>query len=309
MTGCRPVIVSGTARRLEGQLVDRFILFSMADHLRVACVQMCAGDVKADNIALASELVCEAAATGADVVLLPEMWNAIGEVETLHGNAESLDEGETVAAMSDWARTHGIALVGGSITERRDDGEHSSNTCVVFGPDGAIGALYRKIHLFDVEVGGFTYRESDAQEPGTEIAVTEANDWTIGLTICYDLRFPELYRILSLLGAQLITVPAAFTQHTGKDHWEVLLRARAVENQCFLAAANQWGAQPDGRQNFGRSMIVDPWGVVLAQAPDADVVISADLDLAHLRSIREHLPSLQHRRPEAYRWPEAVPVL
>jgi predicted amidohydrolase len=280
----------------------------MTDVLRVSCVQMQAGDVKADNVALAARLVREAAAAGPDVVVLPEMWNAIGPTETLHENAEGLEDGISMKAMSDWARDHRVTLVGGSITERVEGSDRCSNTSVVFAPDGEIAAVYRKIHLFDVDVGGFTYRESEAQEPGTDIAVAEANGWSIGLTICYDLRFPELYRILSLLGAQLITVPAAFTQHTGKDHWELLLRARAVENQCFVAAANQWGVQPDGRPNYGRSMIVDPWGLVLAQAPDADVVVTADVDLARLRSIREHLPSLEHRRPEAYRWPDAVPV-
>jgi predicted amidohydrolase len=237
------------------------------------------------------------------------MWNAIGEVETLHDNAESLADGETIAAMSTWALRYGIALVGGSITERRDGGDRCSNTCVVFAPDGAIAAVYRKMHLFDVDVGGFSYRESDAQQAGTEICVAEAGGWKIGLTICYDLRFPELYRILAVLGAELITVPAAFTLYTGKDHWELLLRARAVENQCFVAAANQWGVQPDGKPSFGRSMIVDPWGLLLAQAPDADCVITADLDLSRLRSIRERLPSLANRRPDAYHWPDAVAAL
>ena len=166
----------------------------MVDVLRVSCLQMQASDVKADNIELASRLIREAAEAGANVVLLPEMWNAIGPTETLHENAEVLEDGMSIAAMSAWARDHGVTLIGGSITERLEDSDRCSNTSVVFAPDGEIEAVYRKIHLFDVDVGGFTYRESEAQEPGTEITVTGANGWSIGLSICYDLRFPELYR-------------------------------------------------------------------------------------------------------------------
>ena len=275
----------------------------MADRLRVACVQLNSGADKAENLEKAERLVARAASTGADVVLLPEKWNAIGSVETLRANAEPLEGGETVEAMSEWARRHGITLIGGSITERREGREKLSNTCLVFDSSGEIAGIYRKIHMFDVEVGGHVYRESEAEEPGEETLVYEAEGWRVGLTVCYDLRFPELYRILALDGAELIVVPAAFTLYTGKDHWELLLRARAVENQCYVAAANEWGAHEGGKASYGRSMIIDPWGLVVAQAGDEDTVISAELERARLDDVRRALPSLANRQPAAYRWP------
>jgi predicted amidohydrolase len=250
-------------------------------------------------------LVARAAATGADLVLLPEKWNGLGSHEILLDVAEPLEGGETVEAMSGWARTHGITLVGGSIAERRDGREKLSNTSVVFDPEGEIAAVYRKIHMFDVEVGGVVYRESDSEEPGDRPVSCEVEGWQLGLTVCYDLRYPELHRILAVEGAELVTVPAAFTLHTGKDHWEILLRARAVENQCYVVAANQWGVV-EGKASYGRSSIVDPWGVVLAQAPDADGVITAELDRAHMERIRSSLPSLANRQPAAYTWPAGV---
>ena len=278
----------------------------MADRLRVACVQLNSSNVKAENLEKAERLVARASATGADIVLLPEKWNAIGSAETLRANAEPLEGGETVEAMSGWARRHGITLVGGSITERREGREKLSNTCLVFDPSGDVVGVYRKIHMFDVEVGGHVYRESEAEEPGEETLICEAEGWRLGLSVCYDLRFPELYRILALEGAELITVPAAFTLYTGKDHWELLLRARAVENQCYVAAANEWGEHEGGKASYGRSMIVDPWGVVVAQAADEDTVIAAELDKAHMERVRRSLPSLANRQPAAYRWPAAL---
>jgi predicted amidohydrolase len=275
----------------------------MADRLRVACVQLTSRNDKAANIERAERLVAQAAAGGADLVLLPEKWNFIGDAEELHGAAEQLDGGESIGAMADWARRHGITLVGGSITERREGREKLSNTCVVFDPDGQPTAVYRKIHLFDVEVGGHVYRESEAEEPGEEPVVVDAEGWRIGLSVCYDIRFPELYRILALEGAEVLVVPAHFTLYTGKDHWRVLLRARAIENQCYVAAAAQIGETRPGRFSFGRSLIADPWGIVLAEAPDDEWVIAAELDRRRLEQIRERLPALTSRRPEAYRWP------
>jgi len=277
----------------------------MADRLRVACVQINSSPAKAENLERMEPLVARAAATGADLVLLPEKWNGLGSHEILVDVAEPLDGGETVEAMSSWARTHGITLVGGSIAERREGREKLSNTCVVFDPGGEIAAVYRKIHMFDVEVGGVVYRESDSEEPGESPLSCEVEGWKLGLTVCYDLRFPELYRILAVEGAELVTVPAAFTLYTGKDHWELLLRARAVENQCYVVAANQWGVV-EGKASYGRSSIVDPWGVVVTQAPDEDTVISAELDRAHLERIRRSLPSLANRQPAAYTWPAEV---
>ena len=261
---------------------------------------------KAANIETAERLVAQAAATGADVVVLPEKWNAIGDAAVSHATAEPIDGGESVEAMSRWSRQHGITLVGGSITERREGREKLSNTSLVFDPEGEIVAAYRKIHLFDVEVGGVVYRESEAEEPGEEPVVAELEDWKLGLTVCYDVRFPELYRILALEGAELVTVPAHFTTPTGKDHWHVLLRARAIENQLYVAAAAQTGETLPGKPAYGRSLIADPWGIVLAQAPDEQTVITAELDRAHLRDIRAKLPSLANRQASAYRWPTPV---
>jgi predicted amidohydrolase len=261
---------------------------------------------KAANLDTAERLVTQAAATGADVVVLPEKWNAIGHAEVYLENAEPIDGGESVAAMSEWARLHGITLVGGSIAERREGRRKLSNTSLVFDSSGEIVALYRKIHLFDVEVGGVVYRESEVEEPGEEPAVAELEDWKIGLSVCYDIRFPELYRILALEGVELVTVPAHFTTPTGKDHWHVLMRARAIENQLYVAAAAQIGETLPGKPAYGRSLIVDPWGIVLAQAPDEETVIAAELDRAHLVEIRAKLPSLANRQANAYRWPTRV---
>jgi deaminated glutathione amidase len=279
----------------------------MSGTLRVACVQLTSRSDKAANLEKAERLVARAAATGADVVLLPEKWNAIGDAEVLHGAAETLADGESVEAMAGWARDHGLTLVGGSITERRDGREKLSNTSVVFDSDGSIAAVYRKIHLFDVEVGGHVYRESDAEEPGNEPVVVETEGWSTGLTVCYDVRFPELYRILALQGAELVTVPAHFTLYTGKDHWELLLRARAVENQYYVAAAAQIGETQPGRLSYGRSLIADPWGIVVATAPDEETVIAAELDRRWLEEVRAKLPSLASRQADAYRWPTPTP--
>ena len=275
----------------------------MPDRIRVACVQLTSRDDKSENLERAERLVAQGAASGADVVLLPEKWNAIGSAETLREAAETLESGESVEAMRGWARTHGITLVGGSITERREGREKLSNTSLVFDPEGDLVALYRKIHLFDVDVGGLRYRESDAEEPGDEPVVARLEGWPIGLTVCYDLRFPELYRILALEGAELVTVPAHFTLYTGKDHWHVLLRARAIENQNYVAAAAQIGETIPGKPSYGRSLVVDPWGTVVAQAPDEQTVIVAELDRSRLTEVRRSLPSLANRQAAAYRWP------
>ena len=276
----------------------------MADRLRVACVQLNSGTIKADNLEKAERLVARAAATGADLVLLPEKWNAIGSADTLRANAEQLEGGETVEAMSGWARQHGITLVGGSITEVREGREKLSNTCAVFDPSGDLVGVYRKIHMFDVEVGGVEYRESALEDPGDEIVVSEAaNGAPIGLTVCYDLRFPELYRILAVRGARVFPLPAAFTKITGEAHWEILIRARAIENQAFVVAADQIGRHAPDKESFGGSMIVDPWGEVLARAPDDECFVAADLDFARQDEVRDKLPSLRSRVPSAYRWP------
>jgi deaminated glutathione amidase len=270
--------------------------------LRVAAVQLNSNADKDRNLNAAERLVREAAAAGAEFVALPEKWNLLAGGEELAAGAEPLD-GPSLAAARGWARELGIHLLAGSISERVA-GEKASNTSVLIGPDGEDLAVYRKIHMFDVEAGGVNYRESEFERPGTEAVAAEVGGLTAGLTVCYDLRFPELFRILALRGARLIVVPSAFTLATGRDHWEVLLRARAIENQLFVLAPNQFGEAPPHYNSFGRSMIVDPWGVILATAPDGEGFVAADLDFAAQDRVRESLPSLANRRPGAYAWPQ-----
>ena len=269
------------------------------DRLRAACVQFCAGPDKAENVARMEPLVERAAALGAGLVLLPEKWSAASDGEELRRQAEALDGGPALAAMSAWAHRHGVVLVGGSLAV--EAGERVENLCPVFDAGGELVARYTKIHLFDVDVGGFSYRESAITAPGAEPVVVDAGGARIGLSVCYDLRFPELYAALALAGAELLTVPANFTLATGMAHWEVLLRARAIETGAYVLAAAQHGHPGGGRRpSYGHSMIVDPWGTVLAQAPDGDGVVVADLDGAAQRDLRARLPSLAHRRPDAY---------
>ncbi|MGH2955269.1 MAG: carbon-nitrogen hydrolase family protein [Solirubrobacterales bacterium] len=275
--------------------------------MRAAAVQINSTADKDRNLEVADRLVRAAVADGAELVALPEKWNLLGDGEALVAGAESLG-GPSLAAARDWARELGVHLVAGSIAELAADSERLFNTSVLFDPDGEAAATYRKIHMFDVEVGGVVYRESAYEQPGEEIVVAEAGGLELGLTVCYDLRFPELYRILAVSGARAITVPSAFTLATGRDHWEVLLRARAIENQVFVIAPNQIGDAPPSYSSYGRSALVDPWGVVLARAPDSECFVAAELDLEAQERIRERLPSLANRRPLAYRWPELSEV-
>jgi predicted amidohydrolase len=267
--------------------------------LRVAAVQLTTSDDRDRNVAVASALVARAAEAGARLVALPEKWHYIHRDDLMPQGAEPLD-GPAVQAACGWARQHGVAVLAGSVVERVDGQQRSYNTSLLIQPDGTVSATYRKLHMFDVEVDGTVYRESAGAIPGEDLVTATALGRVIGLTVCYDLRFPELYRRLTLAGAEILTVPAAFTAYTGKDHWEPLLRARAIENQAFVIAPNQIGTHASGTASYGRSMIVDPWGVVLAQAPDEETVIVADLDFALLARVREHLPALRHRRPELY---------
>jgi predicted amidohydrolase len=271
--------------------------------LTCAAVQLNAGADKAQNIARAGELVRRGAEAGARLVLLPEKWTGYGSPEITQASAETIEAGESVAAMRGWARELGIHLVGGSITERTAAGR-LMNTSLVFGPGGDLLATYRKIHLYDVDVAGQVFRESDLEDPGQDIVTVDVDGWTVGLSICYDVRFPELYRILALQGATVLVVPAAFNASTGPDHWELLLRARAVENQCYVVAAGDWGAHAGGKRTYGRSMIVDPWGIVLAQLADGEGVTVAELDPARVADTRAAVPALANRRPAAYRWPD-----
>jgi predicted amidohydrolase len=273
--------------------------------LRAAAVQLTATPDKARNLETADRLVRRAAADGARLVVLPEKWSLLGRGADLRDGAEPLD-GPAVTWARDAARELGIDLVAGSVAERVDGEAKLRNTSLHIGPDGEVKAAYRKVHMFDVEVDGTVYRESDHEAPGEDVVLSAtAGGVELGLTVCYDVRFPELYRILAVRGARIVTIPAAFTVPTTRDHWEVLVRARAIEDQVFVIAPNQVGAHAEGLRSGGRSMIVDPWGLILAQAADAETVITADLDLDAQAAIRTRLPSLANRRPAAYRWPDA----
>jgi predicted amidohydrolase len=274
--------------------------------MRAAAIQLNSTADKGRNLEVAERLVRAAAGDGAELVVLPEKWNVLGDSEALHDGAEPLD-GPTITAACSWARELGIHLVAGSVPERVADRAKLFNTSTLIDPDGEVLARYRKIHMFDVDVGGVAYRESENEEPGEQIVAVDVGESlrgvTVGMTVCYDLRFPELYRILAVRGATVITIPSAFTFETGKDHWEVLLRARAIENQSFVVAPNQVGEAPPHYRSYGHSMLVDPWGVVLAEASDRECFVAADLDLGVAERVRSTLPSLANRRPAAYRWP------
>jgi deaminated glutathione amidase len=279
--------------------------------MRAAAIQLNSTADKARNLEVAEALVRAAAADRAELVVLPEKWNLLGDSAALLQGAEPLD-GPTMSAARSWAGELGIHLVAGSIAERVEGQQKSFNTSTLIGPDGALEAQYRKIHMFDVDVGGVAYRESAHEEAGDDPVTAglggALEGIVVGMSVCYDVRFPELYRILAVSGATLFTIPSAFTLDTGKDHWEVLLRARAIENQSFVVAPNQVGEAPPHYRSYGRSMILDPWGLVLAQAPDEECFVTAELDLEAQERIRRTLPSLANRRSDAYRWPEEARV-
>jgi len=300
------------------------------DTVRAAVVQLLADEDTPRNIVRAGELVQAAVVSGAQLVVLPEKWNWWGPASRTAEGAEALD-GPSLSAARAWARELGVLVLAGSVLEAIGDGSRAFNTSVLIAPDGRDMAIYRKVHLFDVIVDGHEYRESDAVEPGeslalgdaagirlglsvcydlrfpelyrsltasgaTALALGDAAGIRLGLSVCYDLRFPELYRSLTASGATALAVPANFTVPTGEAHWQVLLRARAIEDQCFVLAAGQCGEHATGEGAWGHSMVVDPWGTVLAEVPDGEGIACADLDLAEQARLRRALPVLSHRR-------------
>jgi len=270
-----------------------------SDSLRVAAVQLSSQDNLEENLAICREQIAAVASQGAKVVLLPENFAYMGPEPGKHTVAERL--GDTSApiqrTLGDAARAHRISIIAGGLAERSDDPRRPYNTCAVFAESGDVVASYRKIHLFDVDLAdGTTLRESAGSSAGDEPVAVSLGGFSVGLSICYDLRFPELYRALVDRGAELLVVPAAFTLHTGKDHWHVLLRARAIESQCFVLAAAQWGKHPQGRTTYGHSLVVDPWGTIIAEASDRIGAVVADVSREDLRRVRASVPCLQHRR-------------
>jgi predicted amidohydrolase len=266
-----------------------------------AAIQMNACPDKAANLERAERLVRLGAARGANLVALPEVFNWRGKRNEQAAAAETLD-GQSLMLMSRLARELQIHIVAGSITEKIDDDSRCYNTSALLGPDGGRIAVYRKIHLFDVDLPGrVTVRESDAKLAGADVVTGATPLGAIGLSICYDLRFPELYRRLTFAGAQIIAIPSAFTFPTGEAHWEPLLRARAIENQAYVIAPAQFGPNVYGYSDYGNSMIVDPWGRVIARAADQEGVVVAPIDLEYQERVRRELPALKHARLQGNR--------
>lgn len=269
--------------------------------MKIAAVQMCSSPVPADNLARAAALVAEAAAQGAELVALPEYFGLMGRRDAdklVH--TEMPGQGPMQDALARLARQHGLWLVGGTLPLKlSDDDRHVTNSCLVWGPDGQVAARYDKIHLFRFDDGERRYDEAATLDAGAQavcfdLPSRDGHRWRVGLSICYDLRFPELYRALA--PADLMLVPSAFTWTTGNAHWEVLLRARAIENQCYLLAPAQGGQHENGRRTWGHSMLVDPWGEVVAmRVDDGEGVVVGEVARARLRQVRSGLPALSHR--------------
>ncbi|MEV6488292.1 carbon-nitrogen hydrolase family protein [Actinoplanes sp. NPDC051633] len=263
--------------------------------MRVSVCQLNARDDRDHNLRVARELLSRAADDGAEFAMLPEYVDYLGRSAGMP-KPEPLD-GEFASFFAEAAREFGIWVHAGSFHERGPDDERTYNTSLVFNPAGERIAAYRKIHLYDVEIPGrVSYQESRSVAAGEDVVVADVAGVPVGLSICYDLRFPELYRRLADDGARVVAVPAAFMMHTGRDHWEVLLRARAIENQCYVVAAGQIGDHEPDRTCFGRSMVIDPWGTVVAQAPDVVGVVTTEIDLERVEKIRTEVPSLANRR-------------
>ncbi|HZP44832.1 MAG TPA: carbon-nitrogen hydrolase family protein [Candidatus Binataceae bacterium] len=261
-----------------------------------AAIQITTSSDKAANLERAERMVRLAAARGAHLIGLPEMFNWRGKRAEEPAAAERLD-GPTLTLMARLARELEIHLLAGSIAEHVEGESRRYNTSVLFGPDGARLAVYRKIHLFDIDLPGrVTVKESEVKLPGAEVVTAATALGTVGLSVCYDLRFPELYRRLAFAGAVVLMIPSAFTFPTGEAHWEVLIRARAIENQSYVVAPAQFGANVHGFSDYGNSMIVDPWGRVLARAADQEGVVVAPLDMDYLKRVRRELPALAHAR-------------
>lgn len=265
--------------------------------MRVALVQMCSTDELDANLAAAEGFVADAAGRGAEFVALPEMFAFLRREGQAFPHAQPID-GAIVAQVRGWAKQHGLRLLLGSFAEAVLDQERVFNTSVLIDPEGEIEAVYRKIHLFDVALGaGGNFQESRSIAPGDQVVVAKTAIGGVGLSVCYDVRFPELYRaMLAQADLRFVCVPSAFAPQTGKDHWEVLLRARAIETQAFVLAPAQCGTHGPKRSSYGRSMIVDPWGLVLAQAGDEPGVIVAECEVERLEDVRARLPALTHRR-------------
>ncbi|GAA0317680.1 carbon-nitrogen hydrolase family protein [Bacillus carboniphilus] len=269
--------------------------------MKVAAIQMNTKADKQENLQKAERFITKAAEDGAIFISLPEYFNFMGPDTEKVQNAEEIPGGETYQLLSSLAKKHGVYIHAGSILEKYSD-EKAYNTGFVVSPEGDVVAKYNKLHLFDIEINGMpAYKESNTIQAGESSATVELPFGKAGLSICYDLRFPELYREYALDGCNVLCIPAAFTQYTGMLAWEVLQRARAIENQCYVIAAGQFGSHAPGKACYGNSMIIDPWGTVIARAPEGEGVIVAEIDPSTVKQARESVPCLTHRRPELYK--------
>ena len=260
----------------------------------VAAIQMISTPSVSENLATAKRLVAQAASDGAMLVVLPEYWANMGQHEKDKlGHAEQPGSGPIQDGMAQMAREHGIWLIGGTLPLVSPEAGKVLNTTLVYDPQGAPAGRYDKIHLFGFTRGEESYNESRTIVAGAQVRSVDTPVGKVGLSICYDLRFPELYRALG--DCALIVVPAAFTHTTGRAHWEVLLRARAIENQCYVLASAQGGVHPNGRRTWGHSMLIDPWGEVKAVLDEGEGVVSGQIDPVFLAGVRESLPALAHR--------------
>ncbi|OEU48828.1 MAG: hypothetical protein BA866_12730 [Desulfobulbaceae bacterium S5133MH15] len=267
--------------------------------MRIGLGQMNTGNRKSDNLATADTMIKELADSGASLIMLPEYFNFLGPESQMADNAEPVNSSPSLDMIRERAVKYQLHIHIGSFLER--DESYIFNTGIVFNPAGEIIAKYRKIHLFDVEIpGGKRYLESETITPGDTVATFTIDDLTFGMSTCYDLRFPEMFRKLGEMGANVILLPAAFTMQTGRDHWELLLRARAVENLCWVVAAGQYGTSPPDNICYGRTMVINPWGIVTAQAPDGVHTLTAEIDLATLHQIRTTFPALNHKRKDIF---------
>ena len=267
------------------------------DTLRVACIQMNAIDDVAANLLRAGDLLEKASGQGVRLALLPENFAFMGADDASKRQAaECESQSHVLAFLAEHAARLSMSIIGGSVLLRDEGSDRLRNTSVAFSAKGECLATYDKIHLFDADVQGEAYRESDLIRAGDTPQTAKIEGWDVGLSICYDLRFPELYRHYSVAGCQVLTVPSAFTVPTGKAHWRPLLRARAIENQCYVLAAGQWGTHPGGRSTWGHSMIIDPWGEVLESKKEGDAVLVADMSQESLGSVRSKFPVLKHRK-------------
>lgn len=269
----------------------------------VAAIQLTSKTNKKKNLAVATSLMTRAVRQGAELVALPEYFSCIGSRTDLLKEAEKPGGGPAYDSLSEFARKNEVYVLAGSlptIPEKRDD-KKLFNRSIFFGPDGKEMGHYDKIHLFDAEMSESTsHRESDTFKPGSKLEVIDTPFGKVGMSVCYDLRFPEMYRSLALKGARIVFVPAAFTMYTGKDHWLPLLKARAIENQIYIIAPAQIGKHNDRQTTYGKSCIIDPWGNIIALAPDCETVIVADLDFKFLNKVRKELPVLKHYRKDLF---------